>query len=245
MKRFAALLCAVLVFCWGCAFSETLSDGQLMGYYDDSIFVGDSIIRMLKNYMGQRQAEDAAFFADTGFYASYSYTLEAASMPGFAPNGINLLYRGQECSLVQVVEAVKPGKLFLLAGLNDKIGEVPEKGMAYVEAMVALVREASPDTRIHVLSLLPVTAHAEVERPNLQQKWDAYNAMLEQKCQGLDVVYVDVATPLKNDSGYLSIPLSHDYKYHLNDDGNAILVRTLLDFAQEQYDAGLWQPETN
>ncbi|MBQ8149693.1 MAG: SGNH/GDSL hydrolase family protein [Clostridia bacterium] len=245
MKKWIALfLCAFFAFGCSCGCGEELSADRLMSYYDDGIFVGDSIIRMLKNYVGFRQQEDATFFANTGFYASYSYTLEAAATDGPAPNEVNLLFRGKETPLSRLVEKLQPGKLFLLAGLNDRIGEYPEAGMAYVEAIVALVRQYAPDTQIHFLSLLPVTAHAESERPQLQKMWDAYNELLRLKCEELGVVYIDVATPLKNDSGYLSIPLSHDYKYHLNDDGNAILVRTLLDFARSRYEAGLWQPET-
>lgn len=245
MKRLIALLlCAFFALGAGTALSETLSDEALMSYYDEGLFAGDSIIRMLKNYVADRRQTDDAFFADTDFYASYSYTLAAAATDGPAPNEVNLLFRGKETPLSQVVAAVQPRRLFLLAGLNDRIGEYPEAGMAYVEAVVALVRQYAPDTQIHFLTLLPVTAHAEVERPGLQQQWDAYNQLLMEKCRQLDVICIDVATPLKNDSGYLSIPLSHDYKYHLNDDGNAILVRTLLDFAQSRYEAGLWQPET-
>ncbi len=245
MKKLTALfLCALFVMGWGCACAGKLTAGEMMAYYDDGIFVGDSIIRMLKNYVGFRQQEDSSFFADTGFYASYSYTLEAAATDGPAPNEVNLLFRGKETPLSQLVETLQPEKLFLLAGLNDRIGEYPEAGMAYVEAIVALVRQKSPDTQLHFLSLLPVTAHAESERPGLQKMWDAYNELLRLKCEELGVIYIDVATPLKNQSGYLSIPLSHDYRYHLNDDGNAILVNTLLDFAASRHEAGLWQPET-
>ena len=54
---------------------------------------------------------------------------------------------------------------------------------------------------------------------------------------------MEVAEPLKNEDGQLRFALSHDGLYHLNDDGNAILLRTLLDFAQTRYDAGLWTPD--
>jgi hypothetical protein len=96
---------------------------------------------------------------------------------------------------------------------------------------------------VYFFSLTPVTYRVEQERPNLQQKWDAYNQLLKAKCEEVGALYVEISEPLKNENGLLPMALSHDGKYHLNEEGNAIWAQLLLDYAQSRYDAGLWSPE--
>ena len=53
---------------------------------------------------------------------------------------------------------------------------------------------------------------------------------------------MDLAAGLKDEDGFLPASLSSDGQYHLNKDGNDILARELLDFAQAEYEAGRWIP---
>ena len=245
MKKITRLLALwlCLLMLTGTAGAEKLTDEQLASYYQNSVMVGDSIPRMLRNYIAVLQEKDPEYLADLRFFTQYSYKLRSAARETIDPEEVNLLYKGEDYTLCQLMEALQPEKLFILAGLNDKIGEKINAGMEYVEQIMALMKQYAPDTEVHFISLLPVTYRVEEERPNLQQKWDAYNAALEKKCGEVGAIYVEVAGPLKNEDGQLRFALSHDGLYHLNDDGNAILLRTLLDFAQTRYEAGLWTPD--
>ena len=241
-KRLCALLLCVLMLL-GAAGAERLTDQQLMSYYQDAVVVGDSLPRMLKNYLSARQEEDPSFFEGLRFFTYYSYRLRSAAREFPDPEEVNLVYKGTDYTLCQLMNLLRPGKVFILAGLNDKIGEKPEAGMQYVEEIMALMAAYAPDTQVYFFSLSPVTYRVEQERPHLQEKWDAYNAMLKEKCEAVGALYVEIAEPLKNEKGLLPLSLSHDGQYHLNDDGNAIWVQILLDYAQGRYDAGFWDPE--
>ena len=114
--------------------------------------------------------------------------------------------------------------------------------MEYIDKIMELMEKYAPDTQVYFFSLTPVTAAVEKKRPKLQEKWDAYNVLLEQKCQEVGAIYIDIATDLKGENGFMKKGISHDGEYHLNDKGNAIWVQTLLDFAQGEYDANRWVP---
>lgn len=241
-NRLCALLLCGLMIC-GTAGAQRLSDEELMTYYQDAVVVGDSLPRMLKNYLSARQEEDPSYFEGMRFFTYYNYKLRSAAREFPHDDEVNLVYKGVDYTLCQLMNLLRPGKVFILAGLNDKIGEKPEKGMEYVEQIMALMEKHAPDTQVYFFSLSPVTYRVEEKRPHLQEKWDAYNARLEEKCREVGALYVDIAQPLKNEKGLLPMSLSHDGEYHLNAEGNAVWARTLLDYAQSRYDAGLWSPE--
>ncbi|MBE5804905.1 MAG: hypothetical protein E7316_10400 [Clostridiales bacterium] len=242
MKRLLAfVLCLMLLAGTACA--ERLPDEQLVTYYNKSVFVGDSLVRMLRNYIvNTEQKAHPDYFKDTRFFAEYSYQLYAASRETPSSSKVDLKYKGSDITLCKLMEKLQPEKLFILAGLNDKIGEKTEKGMEYIDKIMALMAEYAPDTQVYFFSLTPVTAKVEKKRPNLQSKWDAYNVELEKKCEEVGAIYIDIATDLKGENGLMKKGISHDGEYHLNDKGNAIWVQTLLDFAQSQYDANKWVP---
>lgn len=254
MKRLFALLLGVMLLL-GAAFAEQTTDAEqtestrlpddvLVTYYEHSVFVGDSLPRMFRNYVvNVVQKEHPDYFKDVKFYTAYSYQLYSATLRSPSSSKVNLTYKGGDTTLCRLMGALKPEKLFLLAGLNDKIGEKTEKGMEYIDKIMALMEEFSPETQVYFFSLTPVTAKVEKKRPNLQSKWDAYNEALEQKCAEVGAIYIDIATDLKGEDGLMKSGISHDGEYHLNDKGNAIWLQTLLDFAQSEYDALRWIPE--
>ena len=242
MKRLLAIL-LFLVLLAGTAYAERLPDEQLVTYYNKSVFVGDSLPRMFRNYVVNTvQKKHPDYFKDTKFYTAYSYQLYTATLEHPANTKVNLTYKGSDITMCRLMKTLKPEKLFILAGLNDKIGEYPERGMKYIDKIMVLMEKYAPDTQVHFFSLTPVTAAVDKKRPRLQEKWDAYNELLKQKCEEVGASYIDIATDLKGENGFMKKGISHDGEYHLNDKGNAIWMQTLLDFAQSEYEAGRWAP---
>lgn len=241
MKRLLCLLLLVLLTAGCAARAERLTDEQLVSYYDDALFVGDSLPRMLRNYIVPLQKKDPGFFRGVRFYTAYNYQLSTAAKDRVFSQRVNLVYKGRERTLYELVTLLNPPKLFILAGLNDRSAFHPEKSMEYVRTIVTRMKETAPDTEVYFFSLPPVTAKVE-KKNHLQAKWDSYNELLKATCEETGAVYIDIATDLKGEDGLMIPGISSDGEFHLNDRGNAIWVQTLLDFAQSRYDAGLWQP---
>lgn len=248
MKKLAVILmllvlavCSVFPACAETG-TERLTDAQLISYYKDAVFVGDSITAGLLVYVREKQEKDPHFFEGVKFLTAQSYLLYTASRRNLLSGKANLRYRGQEMPLCAVLKQLKPTKALILLGVNDYIGEEIEKGIGYDERILDLAAEFCPDTEIIFQSLTPVTA-SFCRKKDYRTMWDHYNEALQEMCQRRGAGYIDIATRLKDEKGYLNKDYSNDGKYHLNDDGLKLWIDALMDYAQAQYELGLWTPE--
>ena len=244
MKRLTAVG-ILLIFLSGFFFAgeaETLTRNQLSSFYKGSFFIGDSITEQLKGYIRSQQQEQPDFFPDIIFMTAQSYCLYTASRKNLLPEKANLKSRGKEMPLWEILKDRKPKKALILLGVNDYIGETIEKGMDYDNRILDLAQKHAPDTEVIFLSLTPVTK-AFCKRNDYQRLWDDYNAALRGLCLLRGVPYIDIAARMKDEEGYLNNRYSNDGQYHLNAEGLDIWIDALLDYAQGQYDQGLWKPE--
>ena len=244
MKRlFILFFCALMAVSAAAAEDaparEPLPDAALYAYYDRSLIVGDSLIVIFRNHVRVEQSENPAFFAGARFYAVASYTLRTATHESASGSGPHLKYSGMDVSLAWLMGELKPRRVFLHAGLNDDIHDHIDRADEWIDKIMALRDRYSPDTEMGFFSLTPVTRKIG---PRRQRLHDEYNVWLEEKCAAVGAVFVDIASGLKGEDGFLRDDLSSDGEFHLNGRGNAIWAREMLDFARSRYEAGLWDP---
>lgn len=244
MKRLLILLlCALLVFPAACAedapAGKRLPDEVLYTYYDNALFVGDSLMVGFRLFVRGEQAKRPAYFSGIKFYAVDSYLLHSASTENVSGAGPELRYNGNAVTLAWIMRKEHPRRVFILAGLNDDIHNHTDRADRYIDRIMALRDKYAPDTEICFFSLAPVSSKVG---PKRQQSQDAYNAWLAEKCTAVGAVFVDIAAGLKGKDGFLPKDLSRDGKFHLNRQGNTVWAQELLDFAQSRYEAGLWDP---
>ena len=242
-KLTAAILLLILLL--GAALpssAERLSQNQLISYYKGSVFIGDSITAQLLVYVRERQKDDPKFFEGVKFMTAQSYSLYTASRKNLLSGAANLKYQGSEMPMCRILQKMNPPRALILLGVNDYIGETIEKGVGYCERILDLCADFAPDTEIIFQSLTPVTT-SFCRKKDYRTLWDQYNEALKAMCDERGAAYIDIATRLKNEDGYLDKNFSNDGKYHLNPKGLQMWIDALLDYAQEQYDKGLWTPE--
>ena len=244
MKRLIALgmLFAILAGSWSPGEAESLTRNQLSAFYSGSFFIGDSITEQLKGYIRSRQQEEPDFFPDVVFLTAQSYCLYTASRKNLLPEKANLKSRGKEMPLWEILKERKPAKALILLGVNDYIGKTIQKGMDYDNRILDLAQKHAPDTEVIFLSLTPVTK-AFCKRQDYQSMWDDYNAALQGLCLLRNTPYIDIASRMKDEDGYLKASYSSDGQYHLKAEALELWVEALLEYAQSQYDQGLWKPE--
>ena len=235
-----------------------LSDEVLMTYYNNTIFAGDSQIAKFRYFVKTKRAEIPDYFAGIDFRTVNNYKFRYATYRTLRePTGAHLSDDGMDETLYYIVKKVQPEKLFVLAGLNDAFTTdytmamqgVEETGYdraaRYVREMTELVREASPETRIYIVSQMPVTSEF-VQGTNkgkvVQDRFDLVNETVRQECETLGIRYVDLAAGLKGEDGMLLPQYSENESIHLNSDGYEIFARELLDYAQAEYENGNWTP---
>ena len=244
MRRFLCLLllAALLAGAAPCAPGEELTEKQLLTYYDGCAIVGDSITRQLRVYVLEKQKTDPDYMKNARFFVAQSYFLYTASRKNLRKDDNNLIYQGRPTPLCEIIRQMRPRRVLILLGVNDYIGEEIDKGIGYCERIIDLAAEASPETEIIFESLTPVTP-AFCRKKDYRTMWDRYNEALKEMCERRGAGYIDIATPLKDEEGYLRADYSSDGKYHLKGVGLQLWLDVLADYARQQYEAGNWSPE--
>ena len=246
-RRLFSAFFALILLCSAASAAEEaarppLSEEQLLSYYDGAVFIGDSITGQLHAYVLRQRQSDPDFMKNTKFYTADSYFLYAASRKYLLNDVNNLTLRSVEMPLWELVEVLQPKRVLILLGVNDYAGDQIEKNIGYCERILDLICPAAPDTQVIFESLTPVRP-AFCRRKDYRAMWDAYNAALEEMCLRRGAGYIDIAAALKDEDGYLRKEYCSDGEYHLSRAGVRVWLDSLIQYAQTQYDLGLWEPQ--
>ena len=220
MIRCRAGIAAVLliVSLWLCGFTllpdapaATQDEPLEASWFDDAVFIGDSIAGTLQFYAEQHgELGTALFFCRT----NYSLTS--------AVNGSQLLYyRGSGYQPRDLLPVTGAKKVFFLLGMND-VGSYDDEQYALLwSTLVDGIRERSPELRIFFQSVTPMVRSLPGNALT-NERIDRYNELLRDFCADYDCCYVEVASSFKDENGALRAELSRDGYVHLILDAGAI-----------------------
>lgn len=220
---------------------EEIQQGALDSYFTGAVFAGDSVTNQLRRYTYTQRKQEGAFLSDAQFQCAVNYSLYTASLYKPQPGKVNLIYKGQDQSLLQAVRRLQPARLFVLLGANDYAPQRAEKALAWYKTLITRVKEVSPDTDIVVQALPPVSRSLS-SKQDMRPLWDAFNQQLQELCQQEGVAFADIATPLKDDEGYLQPEYASKDGLHLSAQGLLAWVNALRDNAHERYLHDQWTP---
>ncbi len=132
----------------------------------------------------------------------------------------------------------KPRAVLLYEGDNDAaIGAAPEQMLAHFDAFAAAVHERLPNTRLYVLAVKP-----SIARWHLWETMAATNALLAGRAEGDPrLTFIDVATPMLNESGQPRPDIFVADGLHMNNAGYDIwrdAVRPVLVAAERAFESG-------
>ena len=93
--------------------------------------------------------------------------------------------------------------------------------------LVLAVKEASPNTKIILNSIYPVSASYPAENGITNEKIDTANTWVERIANSLGVKYLDSESVIKDSNGAMPDNLSNDKALHLNADGCKLVINYL------------------
>lgn len=124
-----------------------------------------------------------------------------------------------------------PAKIFLLIGTNDiSSGKTVDHVVKNHQLIIDLIREASPDTKLYIQSVLPVQESIHPSRPN--SSLQEINRQLEEMCRKQEITYIDLYSLLADDQGQLDMKFSID-GLHLNAAGYLKWVEAVKRYVNE------------
>ena len=188
-------------------------------WFDDAVFIGDSITVVL----GQ-EAEARGGLGEALFLTEFSYGVRNAVQ------GVLLLwFRGQQLFPWDALPLTGANKLFIMLGANDVAREGGiDVTMEYWEELCSRIKASCPDIQIFVQSELPVWHEIYYEGLN-NANLLVYNERLRSFCEEHGYVYVNVADAFRDEYGGLAERYTSDYYCHISYDGARLWIETLRD----------------
>ena len=191
--------------------SSTAQSGPVdMTYFNDAVFVGDSLTVGLGAY-GVLPSEN--IYADTGLNLD---TIEKKQCISTA-NGT-----------VTVAEAIKlsqPAKIYIMLGSNGIAWMSIDSMISKYTTFFTAVHTAAPKAKIYIESILPVTAAKEASDSRYSnEKINEYNARLSEFTKTQNVFFLDTHSALVTSDGTLNTQYAEADGMHLKKAGYEALL---------------------
>ena len=200
-----------------------------LSYFEDAVFVGDSLTEGLRIYPNIENA-----VANIATFISAKNQTPKSFLEGVIvfPDSYRPTQNG-----VEAIVSENPGKVYITLGTNALTFMNREQLIYYYEKLLTSLQEQLPDTIFYVCSITPTTVEEASRRPVFS--YDAVYAanneialMANQK----GMHYINLHEVLADENGYLK----HEYAYtdgiHLKPDAYSIWIQYLMNHTVHRAD---------
>ena len=211
-----------------------LTDSQIISFYDNSVFVGDSIMLGFRNYSMKRQ--DDAFLSNLKFLAAGSFSVNNSFWDPSNKNSVHPIYQGERRYVWDSISMMGSKRVFIKLGMNDlNISGVEGTCNKYKE-LIGKIRESNPDSEIYVMGMTYVVCGQEkgkLQNDTIRE----FNSALETLAAENGCGYLNIADALADENGGLAQEYCSDGFAHQNASAYEVWERLLKDFAAQQLTA--------
>lgn len=184
-------------------------------YFDDAVFIGDSISKGLKLY-GILDDKNVVADQNVNLYQLY--------------NNDKVYYINNK-DKVTVWDAIAkkqsdPKKIYILLGSNGIPGLDNDLHITYYYDLVKKMKNKYPNAILYVASVTPITKDSSYTRTNFNMtKINAFNELVIQMAKDENIYYLDAASFLKDENGYLKSDYASSDGLHLTAKGHNELFK--------------------
>lgn len=220
-----------------------VTDAEADDYFNNSVFVGDSITEGLAQYVrSQRKIEPT--LGDAKFLTTINGMKLADCAGDRGDKTIYYSYKGAEKSADQCVDEMGVDKVFIMLGANDLgVGFSVAETIDRYHRTIDKILEAAPGVEIIILLNTPRNASSWL--PDYIPNKNFGNPLIDEfveavklMCEDRGLPYVDLNTALKGGDNALPEEYCRDGFDHINDAGAAVVVSTLHEFARSTLSSG-------
>lgn len=166
--------------------------------FDDKVaFIGDSRTQGLIMYTGLTKINDYSYIGlmvDTAIKKEFVKTSD-----------------GKKVTLLEDMKNKDIDTVYIMLGVNELGWAYPEVFKLKYKELIEKIREIKPNVNIYVQSIIPVTKEIDSTNKYINNnRIRKYNDLIKELANELDVKYLDVASALVNDEGYLPSQASTD-----------------------------------
>ena len=120
-----------------------------------------------------------------------------------------------------------PKYLIVTLGINNGVPYCDKEAFSeYYQNIIDVLKESSPSTTIILQSIFPVSKKAERKNPAItNEKIDEANSWIIELCAKNDLKFLNTASALKNEKGYLNSDYVSEDGISMNDSGYKKVLR--------------------
>ncbi len=166
-------------------------------YFDDAVFVGDSVSMSLQFYCASSKALGKATFLCAGSLSPLNAHWEVSN------ESKHPIYKGEKLPVEEAVKKSGAKKVYIMLGINSLAFDFDDCVKDMTDLIWKIV-EKSPDAEIIVQSVTPMTKTSPIYKPSLNNNVIyKYNAKMLEICNKYGWYYINVAQAVSDSSGYL------------------------------------------
>ena len=217
-----------------------LSEQGNWSHFEDAVFIGDSVTLKLKNFVTKQRQSVPEYFGTGQFLTSGSLG-SGNALWEVSGKSVHPAYQGEKMLLEESIPLTGAKKIYMMLGINDIAVYGLEGAVENYKLLMDRILETVPDAQFYIQSATPIVEGAEtggLTNENLER----YNLLLKEMCEERKLRFVDVASVMKDENGYLIRDYCSDpdgMGIHLMDDACKLWLGYLLE------DAGLMQGSYN
>ncbi len=201
---------------------------EIDAYFDDSVFVGDSIMLGFRNYAMKRQD---TFLSRMGFLAAGSFSANNALWE-VGGESVHPVFQGEQRQIWESISLMGSRRAFIMLGMNDLNITGLDGTCEIYEELIGKIKEANPEVEIHIMSMTYILKGKEAGKLN-NDTIREYNGMLKAMAEENGWGYVDVANALADGNGDLAEEYCSDGFAHQNPEAYDVWVSVLREYAGE------------
>lgn len=202
-------------------------------WFDDAVFIGDSVSLKLKNYVTKQRQSAPDFFGQAQFLTSGSLG-SANALWEISDQSVHPSYQGTKMLLEEAVPLTGAKKVYLMLGMNDVGLYGVDDSVSNLDTLIQRIQAQAPDTSIYIQSATPICEGAEKKSLN-NAALEEYNRKLSLLCEEKGYAFVDVASVMRDEHGFLVYDYCSDPEgmgIHFTDKACDIWMEYLLADAQ-------------
>lgn len=164
-------------------------------YFNDVVFIGDSVTAKLMFYNIATTA-----LGNAQWLASTSLGLHNAMWSIDNPDAVHPSYQGQKVTVPDGVALTKCKKVYLMLGVNDLSWNDTQGALSDLMTLTGNILAKSPDVTLVIQSVTPMYKETSTLT---NRKIEEFNLAVSELCREKGWHFLDVASVLRDDRGFL------------------------------------------
>lgn len=191
--------------------TEETTEPEVHGeaFFNDAVFVGDSVTLGLRNYVKEQRNSGASCLGSAEFLCAGSMGWTNTLRDIGTKDSMHPKYQGDEVTIADGVKLIGAKKVFILLGMNDIGIYSNEETIENVKSVIGQILNVNPDVKIFIQSITPVIAsrsHGNFANSHI----DEVNGLIKELCEENNWTFVDVASQLKDSDNCLALEYCSD-----------------------------------